>query len=104
MVQINFSDYCAFEEDAPMTLLVGIIGNDGWILAADRRMREISSNTTPSVAISATTEKIVCDLACGTTYAPAGDDLARSTGDEIIKLARKGQFARTNPLELRLAL
>ncbi len=102
MVQLNFPDYCASNEDVPMKLLVGMVGTDGWIIAADRRQREVA----PDVGISSATDKLIVSSACDVVYASAGDDLARRTGDEIIKLNGQDKLplGRGRHEELRLFL
>ncbi len=83
-----------------MTLLIGIVGNDGWIISADRRQREVA----PDVAISSATNKLHSSPEI--VFASAGDDLARRMGDEIINLNSQGKLplGRGRHEELRLFL
>lgn len=92
MVQLNFPDYSASSEDAPMTMLVGLVGKDGWVIGADRRQRDASAGITPVIATSSATDKIALDPNSGMVYASAGDNLARMTGDEIVQLFSQGEL------------
>jgi hypothetical protein len=72
--------YCAYQEEVPVTLIVGMIGKDGWVLASDRI--RIDSE---AIRVRSHIEKITTDESLGLSYAFYGDDCAILTGDQLIK-------------------
>jgi hypothetical protein len=70
--------YCAYQEEFPVTLQLGMIGRDGWVLASDRIRIDIEG-----VRVRSHTQKIFMLESQGLSYSFYGDDLAIITGDQL---------------------
>jgi hypothetical protein len=73
---------CRFDEEFPMTLQIGMLASDGWILASDRRSTQGSGQSDGSQAyLSADTRKIeLKPMGTNIAYACAGSDAIRRAG------------------------
>jgi hypothetical protein len=70
--------YCAYQEEVLVTLQVGMIGKDGWVLASDRVRID-----TEGVRVRSHLQKIFMLESQGLSYSFYGDDLAIITGDQL---------------------
>jgi hypothetical protein len=66
------------QEEVAVTLQVGMIGNDGWLIASDRcRTSSLRSR------VGSETTKLICKPAMGLAYAFSGDDCAILAGEML---------------------
>jgi len=70
--------YCTYQEEVPVTLQVGMIGKDGWVLASDRVRID-----TEGIRVRSHIQKIFMLESEGLSYSFYGDDLAIITGDRL---------------------
>jgi hypothetical protein len=90
------------EAELPMTLVTGMIANDGWVLAADRRtFQSVDIPDTPGNAahFRSETTKIVYAPDVSLIFGFSGDYVAHLAGEKIVDHLRKGA-----PLDQRLTL
>jgi hypothetical protein len=107
--ELTLSDhetYCPeappFEEELPMTLTLGLMGCDGWLLAADRRVTETQQHWPPDdlkpIGHCSSSEcKIVARPDLGVWYASSGYDNTREAGEKLLERIQQGGFDRQNP-------
>jgi hypothetical protein len=76
--------YCSHPEEVPVTLQVGMIGKDGWVLASDRVRAD-----TDGIRVRSHTEKIVVLDSLGLSYSFYGDDCAIIAGEQLIENGEK---------------
>jgi hypothetical protein len=76
---------CRFDEEFPMTLQIGMLASDGWILASDRRSTQASGQPNGSQAyLSSDTRKIELNpMGTNIAYACAGSDAVRRAGTAL---------------------
>jgi hypothetical protein len=89
-----------YEGELLMTLITGMMGSDGWVVAADRRaVQSIQTREEGGVIGAATfrseTSKTVWNPDVNLLFAFAGDHVSRLTGEFIVKELRKGSRGRT---------
>lgn len=87
-----------FEEELPMTLILGMMGSDGWLLAADTHVTEIQLPDQRSGAQMAAGHfigdecKILSRPDLGVSYASAGSDRTREAGERLIECVKAKTF------------
>jgi hypothetical protein len=110
VLELTLSDhetYCPeappYEEELPMTLILAMMGSDGWLLAADRRVTQTqrsdprSSAQIPAGYFPGDERKIVSRPDLGVSYASAGSDRTREAGDRLIESIKTHAFGWEDP-------